>query len=207
MRIVVGVTGASGQIYARTIINMLRSLKNTDIKSKPEVGTKDIKNLPMQSYASVNKAVEVDVVFTDTALKVYEEETGEQPPIPLIDNNSYYNRNASGSNCADVMIIIPCTLGTIGRIAAGATTDLISRIAEVQLKERKKLIICPRETPLSLIHLKNLTTLTEAGAIIAPASPSFYNHPAGLDELAANFAGRILQLAGIKPLDDKYRWG
>lgn len=217
MRIVVGVTGASGQIYARTIINMLRSLENTDIKSNPEVGTKDIKNLPMQSYASeshtseshtsVNNSVEVDVVFTDTALKVYKDETGEQPPLPLIDNNSYYNRNASGSNCADVMIIIPCTMGTIGRIAAGATSDLISRIAEVQLKERKKLIICPRETPLSLIHLKNLTTLTEAGAIIAPASPSFYNHPGGLDELAANFAGRILQLAGIKPLDDKYRWG
>jgi len=174
-RVVIAVTGASGQIYAKKIIERLRS--------------------------------QADVIFTDTARSVYFDEIGEQPPQPLIDNNNNYNRNASGSNAADIMIIIPCTMGTIGRIACGATTDLISRIAEVQLKERKTLIIVPRETPYSLIHLRNLTTLTEAGAIIAPASPSFYMHPASLDELTDNFVSRILVLAGIAQLPSNYRWG
>jgi 4-hydroxy-3-polyprenylbenzoate decarboxylase len=178
MRVVVGVTGASGQIYAMNIIKKLRSFHGA----------------------------ETEVIFTATAMSVYREETGEDLPYPLVDNDNYYNRNASGSNAADIMIIIPCTMGAVGRIAAGSTTDLISRVAEVQLKERKKLLIIPRETPLSLIHLRNLTTLTEAGAIIAPASPSFYNHPKDIEELAGDFTDRILDLAGIMPLEQGKRW-
>jgi len=179
MRVVIGVTGASGQIYARDLIKKIRSIEGVDS----------------------------EMVFTDTACEVYRDETREEPPYPLTPNDSYFNRNASGSNSADVMIIIPCTMGTIGRIASGATSDLISRIADVQLKERKKLIICPRETPLSLIHLRNLTTLTEAGAIIAPASPSYYNHPQTLSDLSEYFTARILDIAGVKPLDSELRWG
>lgn len=182
----IAVTGASGQIYARKIIERLRS-----------VGGDGSDN---------TCSVQTELIFTDTAKNVYHDELGEQPPQPLVNNNNYYNRNASGSNAADVMIIIPCTMGTIGRIASGATTDLISRIAEVQLKERKTLIIVPRETPYSLIHLRNLTTLTEAGAIIAPASPSFYMHPANLEQLADNFVSRILDLAGVAQLPSNYRW-
>ncbi|MFA6334606.1 MAG: UbiX family flavin prenyltransferase [Bacteroidales bacterium] len=185
-RVVIAVTGASGQIYARKIIERLRS-----------VGGDGSDN---------TCSVQTELIFTDTAKNVYHDELGEQPPQPLVNNNNYYNRNASGSNAADVMIIIPCTMGTIGRIASGATTDLISRIAEVQLKERKTLIIVPRETPYSLIHLRNLTTLTEAGAIIAPASPSFYMHPANLEQLADNFVSRILDLAGVAQLPSNYRW-
>ncbi len=182
-RVVVAVTGASGQVYAKKLIDRLR-----------------------EHAESLTCNIQVDIVFTDTAKSVYADEINEMLPQPLLDNSQYYNRNASGSNCADVMIIIPCTMGTVGRITSGATSDLISRIAEVQLKERKKLIIVPRETPYSLIHLRNLTTLTEAGAIIAPASPSFYMHPANLDELTDNFVNRILSLAGIEELPKDDRW-
>ena len=177
-RVVVGVTGASGQIYAKHIIEKLRTLGG----------------------------VEIDIIFTDTAKEVYKEETGEPLPSPLIDNNSYYNRNASGSNPAHTLIIIPCTMGTIGRIASGTSEDLICRIADVQLKERRKLIIVPRETPYSLIHLRNMTLLTEAGAIIAPASPSFYMHPHSLTEMADNFIARILDIAQISEMPADKRW-
>ena len=177
-RVAIGVTGASGQIYAQYIIKELQA----------------------------NPAVETDIVFTDTARQVYPAETGAALPAGLIPNNTYYNRNASGSNSADVFIIIPCTMGTIGRIAAGTSDDLICRIADVQLKERKRLIIVPRETPYSLIHLRNMTTLTEAGAIIAPASPSFYTNPKDLQELIQNFTSRILDLAGVAELAREKKW-
>jgi 4-hydroxy-3-polyprenylbenzoate decarboxylase len=177
-RIVIGVTGASGQIYAKRIIENLRTLGG----------------------------IELDVIFTDTAKLVYNDETGESLPTPLVDNNSYFNRNASGSNPADVFIIIPCTMGTIGRISSGCSDDLISRIADVQLKERRKLIIVPRETPYSLIHLRNMTLLTEAGAIIAPASPSFYMHPGSLTEMVDNFIIRILDLADILEMPAEKKW-
>lgn len=177
-RVAIGVTGASGQIYAQYIITELLA----------------------------NPSVETDIVFTDTARQVYPAETGAALPAGLIPNNTYYNRNASGSNSADVFIIIPCTMGTIGRIAAGTSDDLICRIADVQLKERKRLIIVPRETPYSLIHLRNMTTLTEAGAIIAPASPSFYTNPKDLQELIKNFTSRILDLAGVAELSRDKKW-
>lgn len=177
-RVAIGVTGASGQIYAQYIITELLA----------------------------NPSVETDIVFTDTARQVYPAETGAALPAGLIPNNTYYNRNASGSNAADVFIVIPCTMGTIGRIAAGTSDDLICRIADVQLKERKRLIIVPRETPYSLIHLRNMTTLTEAGAIIAPASPSFYTNPKDLQELIQNFTSRILDLAGVAELSREHKW-
>jgi len=184
-RVVVGVTGASGQIYAKKILERLSKVENIDL----------------------------DIVFTDTGLQVFSDEIGEEPEIlheqygaNILDNHGYYNRNASGSNAADVMIIIPCTMGTVGRIAHGTTTDLLSRIAEVQLKERKKLIIVPRETPLSLIHLRNLTTLTEAGAIIAPACPAFYNSPNTIEELADQFAERIISMSGLCTIDSENKW-
>lgn len=184
-RVVVGVTGASGQIYAKKILERLSKIENIDL----------------------------DIVFTDTGMQVFSDEIGEEPEIlheqygaNILDNHGYYNRNASGSNAADVMIIIPCTMGTVGRIAHGTTTDLLSRIAEVQLKERKKLIIVPRETPLSLIHLRNLTTLTEAGAIIAPACPAFYNNPNTIEELADQFAERIISMSGLCTIDKKNRF-
>lgn len=185
VRVVVGVTGASGQIYAKKVLERLSKIENIDL----------------------------DIVFTDTGMQVFFDETGEEPEtlheqygVNILDNHGYYNRNASGSNAADVMIIIPCTMGTVGRIAHGTTTDLLSRIAEVQLKERKQLIIVPRETPLSLIHLKNLTIITEAGAIIAPACPAFYNSPNTIEELADQFAERIISISGLCSIDQKNKF-
>lgn len=172
-RVLLAVTGASGQIYAARMLQILKQLeKQADIQT--------------------------EVVFTDTAKVVWADELGEKVPGGALDNASYYHPFASGSNSADVMIIIPATMGTIGRIASGATSDLITRAADVMLKERRPLIIVPRETPLNLIHLENLTKLTLAGAIIAPASPSFYTHPQNLEELIDTFVRRIINIAGIK---------
>ena len=185
IRIVIGVTGASGQVYAKKVIEKVAKM--------PEI--------------------ELDIAFTDTGMQVFTDETGENMEmfrthsnVKILDNHGYYNRNASGSNAADAMIIIPCTMGTVGRIASGSTSDLISRIAEVQLKERRRLVIVPRETPYSLIHLRNLLTLTEAGAIVAPASPSFYSNPSSLDDLTDQFADRIIAIAGISDINPSNKW-
>jgi 4-hydroxy-3-polyprenylbenzoate decarboxylase len=97
-------------------------------------------------------------------------------------------------------------MGTLGRIAAGTADDAIARMADVQLKERRPLILVPRETPLSLIHLRNMTSLTEAGAVIAPAAPGFYARPGSLDTLVDSFVARILQFAGLQPLEEQYKW-
>ncbi|MEA4868649.1 putative UbiX-like flavin prenyltransferase [bioreactor metagenome] len=176
--ILIGITGASGQTYASRIIQILRA------------------EIPL---------THTDLIYTDTAKIVWRDEMGSDP-LPSIDNHSYYHKYASGSNSADTMIIIPCTMGTIGRIANGTGGDLIARAADVMLKERKPLVIVPRETPFNLIHLENLTRLAKAGAIIAPASPSFYTHPTNLDQLIDNFARRILHIAGIHqlPTNNKY---
>ena len=208
-RVVIGVTGASGQIYAARMIEILRDI----------------------SAVAHDGSLEVDIIFTDTARQVFPHETGLPLPEGLIPNDSYYNRNASGSNAPDALIIIPCTMGTLGRIAAGTSDDLICRIADVQLKERRTLIIVPRETPYSLIHLRNMTSLTEAGAIIAPASPAFYavgagaaetedkvankdnvanDHPGRgqdvINQIVTQFVYRILSIARIYPLPEEQRW-
>jgi 4-hydroxy-3-polyprenylbenzoate decarboxylase len=103
------------------------------------------------------------------------------------------------------MIICPCTMGTLGRIASGISSDLMTRSADVMLKERKKLILVPREAPLNLIHLTNMKLLTEAGAIICPASPSFYSKPATIEDLAMTVVDRVLSLAGFNL--ETFSWG
>lgn len=183
-RLLLGVTGASGQIYASKLVEVVRSINGELIES--------------QNGSNSEAIIKLDLVFTDTAKVVWEDELGIKVPYNALDNNSYYHPYASGSNAADVMIIMPCTMGTIGRIASGATSDLLTRAADVMLKERRPLIIVPRETPFNLIHLRNLTTLAEAGAVIAPASPSFYTHPQNMDELIDTFVRRILGIAGFE---------
>lgn len=183
-RLLLGVTGASGQIYASKLVEVVRSINGELIES--------------QNGSNSEAIIKLDLVFTDTAKVVWEDELGMKVPDNALDNNSYYHPYASGSNAADVMIIMPCTMGTIGRIASGATSDLLTRAADVMLKERRPLIIVPRETPFNLIHLRNLTTLAEAGAVIAPASPSFYTHPQNMDELIDTFVRRILGIEGFE---------
>lgn len=183
-RLLLGITGASGQIYASKLADVVRAINGELVGS--------------QNGSNSEAIIKLDLVFTDTAKVVWEDELGMKVPDNALDNNSYYHPYASGSNAADVMIIMPCTMGTIGRIASGATSDLLTRAADVMLKERRPLIIVPRETPFNLIHLRNLTTLAEAGAVIAPASPSFYTHPQDMDELIDTFVRRILNIAGLE---------
>jgi 4-hydroxy-3-polyprenylbenzoate decarboxylase len=189
-RLLLGVTGASGQIYASKLVEVVRAINGELIGS--------------QIGSNSEAIIKLDLVFTDTARVVWEDELGMKVPDNALDNNSYYHPYASGSNAADVMIIMPCTMGTIGRIASGATSDLLTRAADVMLKERRPLVIVPRETPYNLIHLRNLTTLAEAGAVIAPASPSFYTHPHDMDELIDTFVRRILGIAGLEAHAKKF---
>ena len=181
-KIIVAITGASGSIYA---LNLLE--KFSTLKDPPE---------------------EIAILFSDTAREIWKHETGGEyvikPPAKEYDNNNYFAPFASGSSHYDTMIICPASMGTLGRIANGTSDDLIARAADVILKEKRKLIIVPREAPYNLIHIKNMETLTLAGAIICPASPSFYSKPETIDELIMTIVDRIITLAGFEP--DSYRW-
>ena len=122
----------------------------------------------------------------------------------LWDNKDFNAPFASGSSSYDTMIICPASMGMVGRIAHGVSDDLITRAADVMLKERRRLILVPRETPYSLIHINNMKLLTEAGAVICPATPSFYSRPQTIDELVATVTDRVLTLAGFTI--DTFRW-
>ncbi|HPW27465.1 MAG TPA: UbiX family flavin prenyltransferase, partial [Tenuifilaceae bacterium] len=126
-------------------------------------------------------------------------------PFRVYDNNNLFAPVASGSAGFDTMFIAPCTMGTLGRIAAGTSSDLICRSADVMLKERRRLIVVPRELPLSLIHIENMRTVTLAGGIIVPASPSFYSRPSSMEELVRTVVFRMIDLAGLEL--PHYRWG
>jgi 4-hydroxy-3-polyprenylbenzoate decarboxylase len=181
-KIIVAITGASGSIYAKLLLDNLQLLSDQIEK--------------------------VGVVMSDNAKEVWRFELGNE------DYNSYsfdfYQKMdfnapfASGSAKYDTMIIIPCSMGTLGRIAHGISNDLISRAADVVLKERRKLIAVVRDTPFSLIHLNNMKTVTEAGGIICPANPSFYNLPKTIADVAQTVVSRVVDLAGLT--QESYRW-
>ena len=181
-KIVLAVTGASGSIYALKLLETLQLLK-----SPP---------------------AEIAVIFSDTAKEIWKSETGRKhslnPPAKEYGNNSFYAPFASGSSQYDTMIICPASMGTAGRIANGTSDDLIARTADVMLKERRRLIIVPRESPYSLIHINNMKTLTLAGAVICPASPSFYSNPETIEDLVMTVVNRIIDLAGFE--NNSYRW-
>jgi len=182
MKIVVGITGASGAVYAHLLLKKLAGL--TDQYDR------------------------VDIVLSETASEVWKYELpGEsldQHSFKIWDPNSFWAPMASGSAGYDTMIIIPCTMGTMGRIASGLANDLITRTADVMLKERKKLILVTRESPLSLIHIRNMETITLAGGVICPANPGFYQKPTSIEELVGTVVDRVLGLAGLEV--GGYRW-
>ena len=171
------VTGASGACYAQRFLERAAALDG----------------------------VALHVVLTDTARDIWRHELGREAPKGL-DNSRFDAPFCSGSAAADVMIVLPCSMGMLARIAAGTADDAIARMADVQLKERRPLLLVPRETPLNLIHLRNMATLTEAGAVIMPASPGFYSRPADLPALVDAFVARILQVAGLSDIDKSYQW-
>lgn len=173
MRVIVAITGASGSIYARlTIEALLRA---------PEVE-------------------HIALIYSDTAREVVAFE-GEHIPaderITLYDNHNLFAQPASGSAAYEAMVVVPSSVGTLGRIAHGLSQTLIERAADVMLKERRKLIVVVREAPYSLIHLRNMTTLTESGAIVVPASPSFYSHPSTIEQACMTVVERVVALLGI----------
>jgi 4-hydroxy-3-polyprenylbenzoate decarboxylase len=181
-KIVIAITGASGSVYALKLIEKLCRLNNP-----PE---------------------EIGVIFSDNGREIWESETGQKFiaafPAKEYNNKTLHAPFASGSSLFDSMIICPASMGTIGRIANGTSVDLISRTADVMLKERRKLIIVPRETPYNLIHLNNMRTLTMAGAIICPATPSFYSNPKTIEDLVMTVVDRITDLVGFD--NNCYRW-
>ncbi|GAB4463279.1 MAG: flavin prenyltransferase UbiX [Bacteroidales bacterium] len=181
-KLIIAVTGASGSLYADKML----------------------------SEVIQNSNYEVALIFSETGKKVWEYELKKNVPvetdrIKIFDNQNYFAPTASGSANYNYMVIVPCSMGTLGRIAHGTSNDLISRSADVMLKERKKIILVPRELPYNLIHLKNMTTLTEAGAMIVPASPSFYSHPKSIEQLVQTVTDRILKYIDISK--DSYEWG
>jgi flavin prenyltransferase len=182
-KIIVAITGASGSIYAKILLEKLITLQ-------PQIEA-------------------CGVIFSDNAKQIWEHEIGDSTykelPFTLYEKNNFNAPFASGSAKYDTMIICPCSMGTLGRIATGVSDDLITRAADVILKERKKLILVTRETPLSLIHINNMKTVTEAGGIICPANPSFYSLPQDLPALVTTVIDRILDIADFDI--STIRWG
>jgi 4-hydroxy-3-polyprenylbenzoate decarboxylase len=182
-KIVVAVTGASGSVYARLLLEKLVILK--------------------EQWESVA------VVMSENAKEVWQTELGNTAwsanGFPFFTPRDFMAPFASGSGKYDTMIIVPCSMGTLGRIATGVSSDLITRAADVILKERRKLICVIRDTPYNLIQIRNMETVTLAGGIICPATPSFYSLPKTIDELAATVVDRVLDLAGFDV--STFRWG
>ena len=172
-RLVVAITGASGSVYA---VRFLEAV--------------------LEHYDRIYLAI------TENANTIMRAEwpTGlpSSDKIEVFVPNDLSAPPASGSVRHEGMVIIPCSMGTVGRIASGVSNDLVTRAADVCLKERRKLILVVRETPLSLIHLRNLTTLTEAGAVVLPAAPAFYNLPKTIEDLVGFVVGRTMCQLGIE---------
>ncbi|HEY0056332.1 MAG TPA: UbiX family flavin prenyltransferase [Pedobacter sp.] len=182
-KIVVAVSGASGAIYTKVLLDKLLLLKGT-IEA-------------------------VGVIMSDNAKEVWkyelEEDSYSKYPFSFYSKTDFTAPFASGSAQFDTMIICPCSMGTLGRVASGVSDDLTTRAADVILKERRKLIMVVRETPFNLIHINNMKGVTEAGGIICPANPSFYSRPQTIEAVAATVIDRVLDLAGFE--SKSYRWG
>lgn len=182
-RIIVAITGASGAVYAKVLLDKLLQVKH----QWEAVG------VVMSNNAKEVWTTELDNSDYDSYPFNYYQKTDFSAPF------------ASGSARYNTMIVVPCSMGTLGRIANGISDDLVTRAADVILKERRKLILMVRDTPYNLIHIKNMETVTLAGGIICPATPSFYSRPATIEEVAATVVDRVLDLAGLEV--GTYRWG
>lgn len=182
-KIVLAITGASGSIYAKVLLETLSKLKDQ---------IEDIGIIMSDNARTVWKYELEDESYKDFKYKVY-------------DKKDFMAPFASGSAKYDTMIICPCSMGTMGRIANGISDDLTTRAADVILKERRRLILAVRDTPYNLIHIQNMEKITLAGGIICPASPSFYSQPKNFEELASTVTNRIIDLAGLEMKG--YRWG
>ncbi len=182
-KVVVAISGASGSVYPKILLEKLLLAKD--------------------------QLAELSVVMTEKAKQVWKTELDNESfkdfPVKYYSTMDFMAPFASGSGQYDTMIIIPCSMGTLGRIAAGISNDLITRSADVILKEKRKLICVIRDTPYNLIHIRNMESVTLAGGIICPATPSFYSKPKTIEEVAATVVDRVLDLAGLDITT--FRWG
>jgi flavin prenyltransferase len=179
--LVLAITGASGAPYA---VRLLEVLARAQVPTWLIISGHGWRLLETESG-----------IASDKALK--ERTGGDWSSITVFDDADRGAKPASGSVKSAGMVICPCSMGTVSAIAAGSSRSLVERAADVALKERRKLILVPRETPLSLIHLRNLTTVTEAGAVVIPAAPGFYNKPKSIDDLVDFVVQRIVDQAGL----------
>lgn len=182
-KIVIAITGASGSIYAKLLLDELQKLES--------------------------QFERIGVIMSDNAKDVWKFELGNESykdySFDFYDKSDFMAPFASGSAKYTHMVIIPCSMGTLGRIASGISNDLTTRAADVMLKERRKLILVARETPLNLIQIENMKAISLAGGIICPAVPSYYSKPKTIEEVAYTVVNRVIDLLG---LDHKsYRWG
>ena len=181
MKIVVAVTAASGALYAR---------------------------LCLEQLLRAEEVSEIALVYSTHASEVADFEgvtMPEDPRIRIFDNDDLFAPPASGSADYDAMAVVPCSVGTLGRIACGVSQSLIERAADVMLKERRRLVLVTREAPLGTVHLRNMTALSECGAVICPASPSFYSRPGTIEELCGTIVDRVAGLLGVEV--PRYEWG
>lgn len=182
-KILVAISGASGAIYAKLLIEKLLTLKD--------------------------QWHELSVVMSSNAQEIWKTELSNDDyknyPLTFYDKNDFNAPFASGSAKYNIMFVAPCSMGTLSRISHGISDDLLTRAADVILKERRKLLLLLRETPYSLLHIKNMEAVTLAGAIVCPATPSFYSKPATIEELAMTVVDRLIDLAGLDNV--AYRWG
>jgi 4-hydroxy-3-polyprenylbenzoate decarboxylase len=181
-RIVIAITGASGAIYAKLLLDKLQQLNG--------------------------QIDQVGIIMSDNAKQVWEFELDNkdylQLPFKFYAKNDFMAPFASGSARYDTMVIVPCSMGTLGRIASGVSDDLVTRAADVILKERRKLILVARDMPFNLIHIRNMQTVTEAGGIICPAIPSYYSKPKTIEDVAMTVVNRVIDLIGLD--NDSFRW-
>lgn len=184
---IVGLTGASCSIYGIRLIEELVKLDNQVSVIFSNNGLK-VAGYELKK-AVLNKSLNEikQILFAEKF----------QHKINLEDNQNIFAPCASGTNAADGMIILPCSMGTLAAISQGLSSNLIQRAADVMIKERKKIILCTREAPYSLIHLKNMVSFTEAGGIVTPCSPGFYLHPESIDDLINFMVGKVLDLLGL----------
>ena len=173
MKIIIGITGASGSIYAKNLIEILKK-----------------------------ENFEISLVFTENGKKVWNYELPNYPisqlNLKIYDNNNLFAPFASGNSDYDALIIVPCSMGTLAKIANGISENLITRTADVMLKENKKLILVPREMPINIIHVENFKKILLAGGKIIPASPSFYSNPQNINDLVNTVIQKILNQLNVK---------
>jgi flavin prenyltransferase len=192
--ITVGITGASGAVYARAVLRIL------------EADSRVARVFFVASDAALRLlAMELDVVASDGKKLVSLIVGGSPQKIKHLPNKDIGASIASGSAIVDGMIVVPCSAGAMGSIAAGVADDLLTRAADVCLKERRPLVLCLRETPLNRVHLENMLRLHDAGATIMPAMPAFYYAPKTIDDIVEQFACRVLVQLGL-PQEKQYRW-